>query len=109
MELNDMMGAYYLHVNGDLIWKPKAVFYNNPPEEYFEGPFVLKYWIIPVKPPSLDMKEIVEWSMNWLREAYELSENKTRTATRIREICKTNHFPDIVADTIIAGPKVDFE
>lgn len=101
----NLLGAYYLHVNGDLIWKPAACFYNNPPEEYFESDFVEKYWIIPVTPPCKTAEENVKWSMDWMREAYELSNDKARTEKRIREICATNHFPEIIANAIIEGKK----
>jgi len=35
-------GYYYLHTNGQIIWKPAVVKEYDP--EYFESPFVVKYW-----------------------------------------------------------------
>jgi len=37
-----MKGYYYLHTNGDLIFKPAIVFDSDP--EYFNSPFVKRYW-----------------------------------------------------------------
>ena len=98
-----MIGIYYLHTNGDLIFKNKAVFTNTSVHEYMDSPFVKKYWIIPEKSPTGDQENDIIWTMDWLREAYELSDDKTRTERRIREICKKNEFPDIVANAIIEG------
>ena len=39
-----MKGYYYLHTNGDLIWKPAIVVDSEP--EYFKSPFVKCYWSI---------------------------------------------------------------
>lgn len=38
---------YYLHVNGEVIYKPNVVVdMGGGPEMYFEGPFVQKWWKI---------------------------------------------------------------
>ena len=37
-----MKGYYYLHTNGDLIYKNAIVVDSDP--EYFDSPFVKKYW-----------------------------------------------------------------
>ena len=37
-------GYYYLHTNGQIIWKPKIVVDMDP--EYFDSPMVIKYWLI---------------------------------------------------------------
>lgn len=39
-----MKGYYYLHTNGDLIWKPAIVVDSDP--GYFDSPFVKKVWRI---------------------------------------------------------------
>jgi len=35
-------GYYYLHTNGQIIWKPFIVVESDP--EYFNSPYVVKYW-----------------------------------------------------------------
>ena len=37
-----MTGYYYLHTNGDLIYKPAIVVDSDP--QYFDSPFVKKLW-----------------------------------------------------------------
>ena len=37
-----MKGYYYLHINGDLIWKPATVVDSDP--GYFDSPFIKKVW-----------------------------------------------------------------
>ena len=37
-------GYYYLHTNGDLIYKPEIVMQDDP--NYFDSPFVKKVWPI---------------------------------------------------------------
>ena len=39
----EMKGYYYLHMNGDLIWKPEIVAQDRG---YFDSPFVEKVWFI---------------------------------------------------------------
>ena len=36
------IGYYYLHVNSSIIYESSIVVKN--PEEYFDSPFVVKYW-----------------------------------------------------------------
>ena len=98
-----MLGVYYLHENGDLIYKSKAVFTNTTLSEYMDSPFVITYWIISEKSPTGDVEKDIMWTMDWLFSAITLSKNKEKTGKRIREICKTNGYPDIIADTIIKG------
>ena len=100
-----MLGCFYLHTDGNLIWKPAACFYNTTPAEYFEGPFVVKWWEIPKEPPAPTLEEQVKWSMDWLREAYELSGFNERTKARIYEICRRQNYPDLIPDAIIEGKK----
>jgi len=105
MEFKDVFGAFYLHTNGDVIWKPQAVFYNTNIEEYFDSPFVQDYQIIPWQSPTGEAEKDLMWTMDWMRRFYEFSNNKDRTEKRIREICKLQQFPEKIADTIIKGKK----
>lgn len=41
----DSMGYYYLHTNGELIYKPYGREYN-PIQDFEESPFVVAYWLI---------------------------------------------------------------
>lgn len=102
-----MLGVYYLHTNGDLIWKPQAVFTNITIYDYMDSPFVVAYWIIPDGSPTGNPEGDVMWMMDWLYEAYQLSNDKTKTEKRIREICESNEFPDVIADAVIKGKKKD--
>lgn len=36
------LGYYYLHTNSQIIWKPKIAVESH--SEYFNSPFVVKYW-----------------------------------------------------------------
>ncbi len=96
---SEILGAYYLHTNGDLIWKPAACFQNDP--EYFDSPFVKKVWYIPKEDPVENFEKLFMFMVDWLREAYELGARKER----IHDICKTNNFPDIVYNAILKGKK----
>jgi len=37
-------GYYYLHVNGQILWKPSILVDSDP--NYFDSPYVVKYWYI---------------------------------------------------------------
>lgn len=100
-----MLGVYYLHENGDLIWKPESAFLNTTVKEYMDSPFVLQYWVIPNESPTGDAEKDVMWTMNWLFEAYNMSQNKSKTEIRVREICKKNGFPEIIAERVIREGK----
>jgi hypothetical protein len=39
-------GYYYLHSSGGIVFKPRVVMTNIEATEYFDSPFVVKYWII---------------------------------------------------------------
>jgi len=39
-------GYYYLHSGGGIVYKPKSVMTNIEASEYFDSPFVVKYWCI---------------------------------------------------------------
>jgi hypothetical protein len=41
----DVSGAYYLHSNGSIHWVNVHMFCNME-DEYFDSPFVQKYWFI---------------------------------------------------------------
>ena len=65
------MGVYYLHENGSLIWKNSSVFNNTTMSEYFNSPFVKKYWVFPDEPPGNgDEKSTKHFILNFLTEAY---------------------------------------
>jgi len=98
-----MLGCYYLHTNGDLIFKHAGCFFNTTPAEYFESDFVVKWWEFPSESPTGSPEGDIKWTMDLLREAYELSTDKSRTEKRIRDICQSNGFPVLIADTIIKG------
>ena len=36
------LGYYYLHTNSQIMWKPEIIVESN--REYFNSPFVVKYW-----------------------------------------------------------------
>lgn len=101
----ELLCCFYLHTNGDLICKNAAVFMGTTPAEYFDSSFVVRWWAIPKKSPTGEMESDVKWTMDWLREAYELSSDKERTKARIFEICKTNGWPDMIANAVIEGKK----
>ena len=96
-----MLGAYYLHENGDLIWKPEIAFLNTSVAEYMDSPFVVKYWIMPKESPMGSVEKDIHWTMDWMLEAMRLSKDKERTAGRIKQICEKNKFPDTIYDTIM--------
>ena len=39
-------GYYYLHTNGNVIYKSMVVMNGTTAVEYFDSPFVVKYWHI---------------------------------------------------------------
>jgi hypothetical protein len=47
-------GYFYLHVNGQLIWKPNIVVESDP--QYFNSPLVVRYWKIE---NEYDFKEMI--------------------------------------------------
>lgn len=50
-------GYYYLHSGGGMVCKPKSVMTNTTASEYFDSPFVVKYWIIETKEEYEKMME----------------------------------------------------
>jgi len=43
MEILDFeVGYYYLHINSQIIWKPRIVVESDL--DYFNSPFVVKHW-----------------------------------------------------------------
>ncbi len=83
-----VIGAYYLHTNGDLIWKPAAAFHNTSIEKYFDSDFVVKYWVMPEESPTGNFRGDIIWTVDFLFEAWELSIDKKRIIERARKICK---------------------
>lgn len=53
-------GYYYLHKNGGMVFKPKIVMLNDSVSEYFNSPFVVKYWTIETEEEYEKMMEEVE-------------------------------------------------
>ena len=45
-EFNIKEGYYYLHTNGNVIYKSMVVVNKYTEVEYFDSPFVVKYWHI---------------------------------------------------------------
>jgi len=44
---NTKPGYYYLHTNGEVIYKPFIVVdMGGGPNDYFNSPFVVKWWIV---------------------------------------------------------------
>ncbi len=39
-------GYYYLHTNGQLLWKAPAVVNPLGADEFFDSPMVVKYWYV---------------------------------------------------------------
>jgi hypothetical protein len=87
-------GAYYLHENGDLIWKNAIVFESDP--QYFDSPFVKKVWYIPAEPPTDSPEGNITWTMNWLREAYKFGAK----ADSVHKIIKENNMPESFYNSI---------
>jgi len=46
-------GYYYLHVNGQLIYRPAVVVESDP--SYFDSPFIVKFWKIDSEEQYIDM------------------------------------------------------
>jgi len=103
--MDKILGCYYLHTNGDLIFKPATVFINITPAEYFASDFVVKWWVLPAASPTGDFAGDIKWSIVWMREAYVLSHVKEKTAARIAAICKTQGWPDLLVEAIVEGKK----
>jgi hypothetical protein len=103
--MDNIMGCYYLHVNGSIIYKPAAVFANIAPADHFEGDFVVKWWALPAVSPTGDFTNDVKWTMDWLREAYVLSPVKEKTAAEIAAICKKQGWPSMIAEAIVENKK----
>ena len=46
MEFKIKEGYYYLHTNGNVIFKSMLIVNETTEVEYFDSPFVVKYWHI---------------------------------------------------------------
>ena len=83
-----MIGLYYLHVNGDIIYRMGTALSSGDLKELGESDLVKKYWIIPDAAPADTKEGCEEWIINWLREAVKLSGFSQRTLKRAKEILK---------------------
>ena len=81
MSTSKLLGAYYLHTNGEIIWKNACVFQSDP--EYFDSPFVRKIWYIPNDDSA---KHNV---ITMLREAHKMGANRKSVIEIASEICIT--------------------
>jgi hypothetical protein len=93
------LGRYYLHVNGDLIFKRALVYEMDL--QYFDSPFVVKTWVIPKESPTGNAEKDIHYIMDFLLEALTLSEDKERTKIRVYEICDKQGFLRTVPDEIV--------
>lgn len=87
-------GYYYLHTNGDLIWKPEIVVDTDP--QYFDSPFVKHVWRVPA-----DSDRDVPWTL--LLESLAMGAN----LDRVKELankwgCDGKDLPTYMA---AIGPK----
>lgn len=55
---------FYLHVDGQLIYKPAMVVDFEGPHSYFIGPYVVKWWRISNWPEGIDMPIEVRESLD---------------------------------------------
>lgn len=82
-----MIGLYYLHVNGDLIYRVGSMS-SGDIKELGESNLVRKYWIIPDVAPASTKFGCEQWMVDWLNEAIKLSGFNSRTLKRAREILR---------------------
>ena len=59
-EKDFLPGYYYLHSGGGIVFKPKIVMTNIEESEYFDSPFVVKYWFIETKEEHEKMMEEID-------------------------------------------------
>ena len=84
----NVIGAFYLHSNGSLIYKPLVAFASDP--EYFESSFVKHVWTILDEPPNPSKEGQVEWLFTtFLKEAYDKGASVSEVA-RIVDITRTS-------------------
>lgn len=88
-KLGDILGIYYLHENGDIIWKPRNCFVGQTVEQYLDYPqntLIVRYWEIPSEPPA----DPVQFVTGFLLDAIFLSKDKSRTLVRASQILFAN-------------------
>lgn len=101
---NDILGCFYLHVNGQLIYKPFVVFANDP--DYFKSPFVVHAWVLKIQPPVSERKGQLKWLLkDFLEEAYKKGALKSEIL-RILESLRVSEqfgglFKDKTSDSIL--------
>lgn len=103
-------GAYYLHSDGKLIYKPAITFANDP--SYFDSPFVKHVWILFRQPPATTKHGQLTWLFkSFLQEAFKegalLSE-----ISRLVDVIRTSDeysffFPMYSTEDIISSFKED--
>ena len=113
--LNSVVGAFYLHANGNLIFKPIQAFATD--EKYFESPFVKHVWLILTQPPYPTKKGQILWLLkDFLQEAHKkgaLASEITRivTATQMAPQFKDileKFKPEEIVNAIITDTLEDF-
>jgi len=85
-------GAYYLHTNHELIYKPAVVFSSDP--SYFSSPFVLKVWYI-----TTDFKKY-DWEA-FLTDAL----MKGALPLRVKELAEHARLPQKTIDHMFSIPR----
>lgn len=86
--MNNILGAFYLHIDGDLIWKNAVCFISD--DQYFDSPFVKKVWFVEKNAEKY-------FYIDMLKEAKKLGA-KTKS---IIEVCRDLSFDKITFMNII--------
>lgn len=102
----NVVGCFYLHTNGSIIFKPVIVFATEP--EYFKSPFVKHVWLILEDPPHPTIIGQIKWVLGtFLKEAFEkgaLPEEILRMVTALYsgdfEIYLKDFSPDDISSYI---------
>lgn len=68
---NDIIGAFYLHTDGSIIFKPLIVFATDP--QYFKSSFVKHVWLVLKKPPDPTKKGQIRWL---LKDLFQVAYNE---------------------------------
>jgi hypothetical protein len=111
--MTNVVGAYYLHENGKLVFKPVIAFANDP--DYFKSPFVKHVWAIMIEPPAPTKKGQLRWLLkDFLQVAYEKGAELSEVI-RIASLLKNSdqfkiYLPEATPDDIarvIVEDKID--
>lgn len=90
-----VVGAYYLHENGSLIYKPAVVFAGNL--EYFDSKFVKHVWLLLTTPPASTRKGQIKWFLNdLLKVAYREGAKESEVLKWIKFFCETKEYSPIL-------------